>query len=167
MGAGLGIGLLAMKAADYRRDGLSMNDLLERLASDRSGLCEYFTVDDLMHLRRGGRLSGIAAMMGTVLNIKPLLRGDEDGKIVVFSKLRGRKKAIEAIAKEYESKVTSPEAQRVAISHGDCIEDAELLARLVNEIAKPKELIISMHEPYTGVHVGPGMLSLFFIGAGR
>lgn len=167
MGAGLGIGLLAMKAADYRAEGLTMNALLESLASDRSGLCEYFTVDDLMHLRRGGRLSGIAAMMGTVLNIKPLLRGDEEGKIVVFAKLRGRKKAIEAIAKEYADKVVNPENQRVAISHGDCLEDAEALAKMVNEIAKPKELIIAMHEPYTGVHVGPGMLSLFFIGAGR
>ncbi len=167
MGAGLGIGLLAMKAADYRQEGLGMNALLERLASDRGGLCEYFTVDDLMHLRRGGRLSGIAAMMGTVLNIKPLLRGDEEGKIVVFSKLRGRKKAIAAIAKEYEDKAVSPETQRVAISHGDCIEDAETLAQMVNEIAKPKELIIATHEPYTGVHVGPGMLSLFFFGAGR
>ena len=76
MGAGLGIGLLAMKAADYRDEGLNMNALIEHLASDRSGLCEYFTVDDLMHLRRGGRLSGIAAMVGTVLNVKPLLRGD-------------------------------------------------------------------------------------------
>lgn len=167
MGAGLGIGLLTMRAADYRAEGLELTPLIERLAGDRSGLCEYFTVDDLMHLRRGGRLSGIAAMMGTVLNIKPLLRGDEEGKIVVFAKLRGRKKAIEAIAKEYAEKSVDPQNQRVAISHGDCLEDAQLLAKLVNDIAKPKELIISVHEPYTGVHVGPGMLSLFFLGAGR
>lgn len=167
MGAGLGIGLLAMKAADYRDEGLNMNALIERLASDRSGLCEYFTVDDLMHLRRGGRLSGIAAMVGTVLNVKPLLRGDEEGKIVVFSKLRGRKKAIEAIAHEYEAKAVDPQHQRVAISHGDCLEDAEKLAEMVRAIAEPEELIISMHEPFTGIHVGPGMLSLFFIGAGR
>ncbi len=167
MGAGLGIGLLAMKAADYRDAGLNMTELVEHLAADRSGLCEYFTVDDLMHLRRGGRLSGIAAMVGTVLNVKPLLRGDEEGKIVVFSKLRGRKKAIEAIAHEYEAKVINPEQQCIAISHGDCPEDAEKLAELVRKIAEPKELIIAMHEPFTGIHVGPGMLSLFFIGAGR
>ena len=167
MGAGLGIGLLAMKAADYRDEGLNMNALIERLASDRSGLCEYFTVDDLMHLRRGGRLSGIAAMVGTVLNVKPLLRGDEEGKIVVFSKLRGRKKAIEAIAHEYEAKAVDPQHQRVAISHGDCLEDAEKLAEMVRAIAEPEELIIAMHEPFTGIHVGPGMLSLFFIGTGR
>ena len=100
-------------------------------------------------------------------NVKPLLRGDEEGKIVVFSKLRGRKKAIEAIAHEYEAKAVDPQHQRVAISHGDCLEDAEKLAEMVRAIAEPEELIIAMHEPFTGIHVGPGMLSLFFIGAGR
>ncbi len=167
MGAGLGIGLLALKAADYRDMGLGMTELIERLAADRSGLCEYFTVDDLMHLHRGGRLSVVSAKVGTVLNIKPLLRGDEEGHIVVFSKHRGRKKAIAAIANEYAVKAVDPHKQRVAISHGDCLEEAERLAEMVREIAEPKELIISVHEPYTGVHVGPGMLSLFFIGAGR
>lgn len=167
MGAGLGTGLLAMKAADYREEGLEMTPLLERLNGDCSGLCEYFTVDDLMHLKRGGRLSGIGAAVGTVLNIKPLLRGDETGKIVTFAKLRGRKKAIEAIVKEYKTKAVNPEKQRVAISHGDCPEDAQLLADMVCDVAVPGELIIAEHEPYTGIHVGPGMLSLFFIGAGR
>ena len=167
MGAGLGIGLLVMRAADYRAQGMDLDWILSKLSSDRYGLCEYFTVDDLMHLRRGGRLSGVAAVMGTVLNIKPLLRGDEEGKIVAFSKLRGRKKAIDAIAAEYKAKVKDPGNQTVAISHGDCLEDAETLAAMVREIAEPKELIISMHEPFTGIHVGPGMLSLFFIGNGR
>ena len=167
MGAGLGIGLLVMRAADYRAQGMDLDWILSKLNSDRYGLCEYFTVDDLMHLRRGGRLSGVAAVMGTVLNIKPLLRGDEEGKIVAFSKLRGRKKAIAAIAEEYKAKVKDPGNQTVAISHGDCLEDAETLAAMVREIAEPKELIISVHEPFTGSHVGPGMLSLFFIGNGR
>ena len=167
MGAGLGIGLLVLRAAEYRAQGMNLDWILSKLRSDRCGLCEYFTVDDLMHLRRGGRLSGVAAVMGTVLNIKPLLRGDEEGKIVVFSKLRGRKKAIAAIAEEYKGKVKDPASQIVAISHGDCLEDAETLAAMVRKIAEPRELIISMHEPFTGIHVGPGMLSLFFIGSGR
>lgn len=167
MGAGLGIGLLVLRAAEYRAQGMDLDWILSKLSSDRYGLCEYFTVDDLMHLRRGGRLSGVAAVMGTVLNIKPLLRGDEEGKIVVFSKLRGRKKAIAAIAEEYKAKVKDPGSQIVAISHGDCLEDAETLAAMVRKIAAPRELIISMHEPFTGIHVGPGMLSLFFIGSGR
>ena len=167
MGAGLGIGLLVLRAAEYRAQGMNLDWILSKLSSDRCGLCEYFTVDDLMHLRRGGRLSGVAAVMGTVLNIKPLLRGDEEGKIVAFSKLRGRKKAIAAIAEEYKAKVKDPASQIVAISHGDCLGDAETLAAMVRKIAEPRELIISMHEPFTGIHVGPGMLSLFFIGSGR
>ncbi|MBP3485067.1 MAG: DegV family protein [Oscillospiraceae bacterium] len=167
MGAGLGIGLLVLRAAEYRAQGMNLDWILSKLSSDRYGLCEYFTVDDLMHLRRGGRLSGVAAVMGTVLNIKPLLRGDEEGKIVAFSKLRGRKRAIAAIAEEYKAKVKDPASQIVAISHGDCLEDAETLAAMVRKIAEPRELIISMHEPFTGIHVGPGMLSLFFIGSGR
>lgn len=167
MGAGLGIGLLVLHAAEYRAHGLDLDKILNKLSADRDGLCEYFTVDDLMHMSRGGRVSGIAAIMGTVLNIKPLLRGDEEGKIVVYSKLRGRKKAIAAIAKEYKAKVKDPHLQTIAISHGDCLEDAEKLAEMVREIAEPKELIIAMHEPFTGIHVGPGMLSLFFIGTGR
>lgn len=167
MGAGLGIGLLVMRAAGYRAQGMSLDEILSKLDADRAGLCEYFTVDDLMHLSRGGRVSEIAAVMGTVLNIKPLLRGDEEGKIVVYSKLRGRKKAIAAIAKEYKEKVVDPQNQTIAISHGDCLEDAQKLAGMIMEIAPPKELIISMHEPYTGIHVGPGMLSLFFIGSSR
>ena len=167
MGAGLGIGLLVLRAAEYRAQGMNLDWILSKLSSDRCGLCEYFTVDDLMHLRRGGRLSGVAAVMGSVLNIKPLLRGDEEGKIVAFSKLRGRKKAIAAIAEEYKAKVKDPASQIVAISHGDCLGDAETLAAMVRKIAEPRELIISMHEPFTGIHVGPGMLSLFFIGSGR
>lgn len=167
MGAGLGIGLLAMRAADHRNDGLELCDIMDSLTADRDNLCEYFTVDDLMHLHRGGRLSAVAAKVGSVLNIKPILRGDEEGKIVTFSKPRGRKRAIEAIAAEYAAKADNPQEQRIAISHGDCLADAERLAALVNSIAKPRELIISVHEPYTGAHVGPGMLSLFFIGTSR
>lgn len=167
LSASLGEGIVVLRAIELCSEGVQLEAAAGELRVLSRRICQIFTVDDLMHLRRGGRLSGIAAMMGTVLNIKPLLRGDEEGKIVVFAKLRGRKKAIEAIAKEYAEKAVDPQNQRVAISHGDCLEDAQLLAKLVNDIAKPKELIISVHEPYTGVHVGPGMLSLFFLGAGR
>ena len=120
---------------------------------------------NVQKLREALGLPGVSA--GRPYGTEPLLRGDEEGKIVVFSKLRGRKKAIEAIAHEYEAKAVDPQHQRVAISHGDCLEDAEKLAEMVRAIAEPEELIISMHEPFTGIHVGPGMLSLFFIGAGR
>ena len=167
MGAGLGTGLVACKAADYRNDGLSVEQAAIKLAYDRDNLCEYFTVDDLMFLRRTGRVSGVTATIGTMLQIKPMLRGDENGKIVVCGKIRGRKRAITELAEVYARKAVNPEHQRVAISHGDCREEAQRLAERLREIAPPKELILSIHEPLTGAHVGPGMLAVFFFGSGR
>lgn len=167
MGAGLGTGLVACKAADYRNDGLSVEQAAIKLAYDRDNLCEYFTVDDLMFLRRTGRVSGVTATIGTMLQIKPMLRGDENGKIVVCGKIRGRKRAITELAEVYARKAVNPEHQRVAISHGDCLEEAQRLAERLREIAPPKELILSIHEPLTGAHVGPGMLAVFFFGSGR
>ena len=167
MGAGLGTGLVACKTADYRNDGLSVEQAAIKLAYDRDNLCEYFTVDDLMFLRRTGRVSGVTATIGTMLQIKPMLRGDENGKIVVCGKIRGRKRAITELAEVYARKAVNPERQRVAISHGDCLEEAQRLAERLREIAPPKELILSIHEPLTGAHVGPGMLAVFFFGSGR
>jgi DegV family protein with EDD domain len=167
MGAGLGTGILTCKAADYRNEGKTVDEAAELLNVDREGLCEYFTVDNLMFLKRTGRVSGVTAALGSMLQIKPMLRGDEEGKIVVCGKIRGRKKAIAELSAMYEKKVVDAGSQRVAISHGDCLEEAHLLAERIKEIAPPKELILSMHEPLTGAHVGPGMLAVFFFGDGR
>ena len=167
MGAGFGIGLLLGRASDDRKAGLNLDQTYASLERDRDNLCEFFTVDDLMFLRRTGRLSGVTATLGTMLQLKPLLRGDETGHITVFNKVRGRKRAVETLGELYRKRVCSPETQRVYNSHGDCPEDAEQLARMVQEIAPPKELIVCLHEPLTGAHVGPGMLALFFLGKGR
>ena len=166
-GAGLGTGILALRASDYRDTGLSASQAASKLDYDTDNLCEYFTVDDLMFLRRSGRVSGVSAAVGTMLQIKPMLRGDENGNVVVCGKIRGRKRAIDELAAVYAEKVVDPEKQRVAISHGDCLEEAQKLAQRIREIAKPKELILSLHEPLTGAHVGPGMLAVFFFGLGR
>lgn len=167
LGAGLGTGLLTVLAADARDAGKTADETAEILERERGNLCEYFTVDDLMFLRRTGRLSTTGAVLGTMLGIKPILRGDEEGHIVVAHKLRGRKKAIRAMADIYRDRAIAPETQRVAISHGDCPADAEALAAEIRAIAEPKELIFCPHEPFTGSHVGPGMLGLFFFGEGR
>ena len=166
-GAGLGTGILALRAADYRDAGLTAAQAAAKLDYDVDNLCEYFTVDDLQFLRRTGRLSGAAAAIGTMLQIKPMLRGDEDGHIVVCGKIRGRKKAIDELAAVYAKRMVDAAKQRVAISHGDCLAEAQALAQRIREIANPKELILSMHEPLTGAHVGPGMLAVFFFGIGR
>ncbi len=167
LGAGFGPGLLTILATELRDEGKTADETADYLDRKKMDLCEFFTVDDLMFLRRTGRLSTTGALVGTMLGIKPILRGDEEGHIVVFQKCRGRKKAVDTIAQLYRDRVVDADQQIVAISHGDCLEEAQALADKICAIAKPKELLFCPHEPVTGSHVGPGMLALFFFGEGR
>ena len=167
LGSGFGTGLMACKAADLRAAGKTAAETADIMDADAQNTLQFFTVDDLNFLKRTGRVSGATAMIGTVLNIKPVLWGDPTGHITARSKHRGRKKAMASIVEEYRSRVEDAENQRVAISHGDCPEDAQALADMVCAVARPKELIIAPHEPFTGAHVGPGMLALFFHGKKR
>ena len=167
LGASFGPGLLACRAADLRNEGKTATEAGKILDKEVMHLLQIFTVDDLNFLKRTGRVSGATAAIGTILHIKPLLWGDPTGHIVALSKCRGRKKAIEAILEIYRTRAIDAQNQRVAISHGDCLEEAQQLAERVCEICKPKELIICQHEPFTGSHVGPGMLALFYFGEER
>ena len=167
LGAGFGPGLLTILAAEMQAEGKTADETADALDRKKMDLCEFFTVDDLMFLRRTGRLSTTGALVGTMLGIKPILRGDEEGHIVVFQKCRGRKKAVDTIAQLYQQRVVNADQQIVAISHGDCLEEAQALADKICAIAQPKELLFCPHEPVTGSHVGPGMLALFFFGEGR
>jgi len=167
LGAGLGVGLLCCRASDLRDEGKSVNEAADILDEEVKHLLQFFVVDDLNFLKRTGRVSGATAMIGTALNIKPLLWGDPTGHIVAYKKCRGRKNSIEAIIELFRERAENTENGRVAISHGDCPEEAKLLADKVCEICKPKEFIIAPHEPFTGAHVGPGMLALFFFGKAR
>ena len=163
-GAALGEGLVALRAADCRDAGMSFEDTVAAMETLSTRMCNVFTVDDLMFLRRGGRLSNLSAIVGTVLNIKPLLKGDEEGKIVAFARLRGRRRAIEALAEKYERLAAAPETQTVGVVNAACREDAALLIELLRRKRPPKEIISVDYEPVTGCHVGPGALALFFMG---
>lgn len=167
LGAGLGVGLLACRGSDLRAEGKTVDEAADILDQEKLRLCEFFTVGSLEYLKRSGRVSAATAAIGSVLNIKPLLYGDYEGHIVSCAKPRGRKKAIEAIIEKYKKMAVDPQHSRVFISHGDCEEEAQYLADQVCAIAQPKELIICPHEPFTGCHVGPGMLALFFMGTAR
>lgn len=167
LGSGFGTGLMACTAADLRAEGRSAKEVADYMDEDAHRVLQFFTVDDLNFLKRTGRVSGATAMIGTVLNIKPVLWGDPTGHITARGKFRGRKKALAAIVEEYRNTVIDAENQRVAISHGDCEEEANQLAEMICAVAKPKELIIAPHEPFTGAHVGPGMLALFYHGKRR
>ena len=107
------------------------------------------------------------AVIGTVFQIKPLLKGNEEGKIVTFGKVRGRKQSIQALAEKYDTLVKNPGEQTVGIAHADCPEDADYLAGLLRKNFPPKDILTVCYEPVTGSHVGPGMLALFFIGKHR
>ena len=165
LGASLGEGFLVLRAVERREAGWSLADTAKELNELRYSMCQVFTVDDLMHLRRTGRLSNAAAVVATVLNIKPLLKGNENGNIVSFAKVRGRRRAIEAIADNYARLVADAAGQTVGIAHADCPEDAEYLAELLRQADPPRDFMIVDYEPVTGSHVGPGALALFFFGS--
>ena len=163
-GASLGEGLLVLKADEWKQAGKNLSDNARDLTVLREKMYQVFTVDDLMHLRRGGRLSNASAIVGTLLNVKPVLKGNEEGKIVSFGKVRGRKKVIERLAESYNKLVREPETQIVGISHGNCREDAETLVQLIRKNHAPKDILVVDHEPVTGSYLGPGALALYFLG---
>ena len=161
--ASLAEGIVVMRAVECRKEGLSIDETYQILRALRHRIAQIFTVGDLRYLKRTGRLSNLDAAVGTVLQIKPLLKGDPQGKIVCFAKVRGRQRAIEEMAKRYEELVVSPETQTVCISHADCEADAQILASMLRRSKAPKDILIVDYEPVTGSHVGPGALALFFV----
>ena len=164
-GASLGEGLLAVRAAEMRDQGCSLAETAQAIRDLVPAMCQVFTVDDLMHLRRTGRLSNAAAVVATVLNIKPLLKGNENGNIVSFAKVRGRRRSIEAIAEQYDQLVENAGEQVIGIAHADCPGDAAMLMDLLRRNKPPKDILLVDYEPVTGSHVGPGALALFFLGS--
>ena len=167
LGCGFGNGMLAYYAAELSRRGKTAKEAARLLNRAVPHMCQYFTVDDLEFLRRSGRISAVTAKIGTVLNMKPVLYGDKTGHIVACAKVRGRKKAIAALLEKYKEKRTKGSSPLIYISHGDCLEDAEQLAAGVIEISPDAVITICQHEPFSGAHVGPGMLGLFFHGTER
>ena len=161
--ASLAEGIVVMRAVECRKEGLSIDETYQILRALRHRIAQIFTVGDLRYLKRTGRLSNLEAAVGTVLQITPLLKGDPEGKIVCFAKVRGRQRAMEEMAKRYKELVVSPETQTVCISHADCEADAQILASMLRRSKAPKDILIVDYEPVTGSHVGPGALALFFV----
>ena len=164
LGASLGEGILVLRAIEMRESGASLAETAAALREMRWRMYQIFTVDDIMYLRRTGRLSNAKAIVASVLHIKPILKGNEEGAIVAVDKVRGRRKSIDALVERYRKYVAAPETQTVGIAHADCAEDARYLADALRIVAPPKEIMTVMYEPVTGSHVGPGALALFFLG---
>ena len=160
--ASLGEGLQVLEAARLRDEGRDAEAVLASLQNSRADMCSFFTVDDLIHLKRTGRVSIAAAVVGTVLHMKPILRG-LNGKIIAFHKVRGRRAAVKELADQYLSRVTDWAGQTIGIAHAACKEDVDKLIELISE-KMPAKILTVKYEPVTGSHVGPGALALFFRG---
>lgn len=159
--ASLGEGFAAMYAARLAESGETFDRLVAKVRHSCQTMCQFFTVDSLVYLRRSGRISGARAVVGNLLNIKPILLGDETGHIVLDRKVRGRRAAIETLAEEYDRRVAD-RAATIGIAHADCSEDAELLTTLLRDKGFTGNILSVCYEPVTGSHVGPGALALFF-----
>ena len=164
VGASLGEGLFVLRALELRDRGYGLDETFSAIENEKQRMYQVFTVDDLMYLKKTGRVKGSAAIIGNMLQIKPLLKGNESGEIVAFNKVIGRKRALDSLAQQYNKLVKDPDKQTVGIAHADCEDDARYLIEQLNKRKPPKEILTVMYEPVTGSHVGPGTLALFFMG---
>jgi DegV family protein with EDD domain len=168
LAASLGQGLLVYLAAKRRLAGESIEAVRDFVENTKLNLCHWFTIDDLFFLKRGGRVSGTTAVVGTMLGIKPVMHVDNEGHLINVAKARGRRASVDALFDKAKNTMIGERANSsVFISHGDCIEDAEYLAeRIKNEIGV-KEVRIAYVGSVIGSHSGPGTLALFFLGSER
>ena len=160
-GASLGEGLVVIETAVRAAEGESLQQLEEFARSRSACMQQFFVVDDLKYLHKGGRISGGARLAGTLLQVKPILRGDEEGRIVIYDKVRGKKKALEALAEIYDKTVGDRHAA-IGIAHADAPADALHLQSLLRDRGAAGEILHVCYEPVTGAHVGPGTVALFF-----
>ncbi len=163
LAASLGQGLLVYYAAKMRDEGKTIEEVRDWLLENRNNMAHWFTVDDLHHLKRGGRVSAATAVVGTMLSIKPILHVDNEGHLISVSKARGRKPSINVLADKIAATAKDIENQVVFISHGDCEDDAKYLADIIREKYNPKDIVIGYVGCVIGAHSGPGTLALFFM----
>lgn len=167
LAASMGQGLLVWYACKKRDEGMSLEELRDWVEENKLHLCHWFTVDDLMHLKRGGRISAATALVGTMLQIKPVLHVDDEGHLINVAKTRGRRASIEALAKKTLELGEGYDNSTMFISHGDCLEDAKYLEAVLKERYGVKEVVISYVGAVIGSHSGPGTVALFFLGKNR
>lgn len=163
LGAGLGIGMQVAEIAKLIEEGKSFEEVVSISEERKHHMCQFFTVDDLTYLKKGGRISGATAAIGTLLNIKPLLRGDEEGHIVSWGKCRGINKCILEIVKKYDELVFDKSAD-VMMIHGDNMAAIDFLTEKLRENGFTGNTTVMPFEPVCGCHVGPGSVALFFWG---
>lgn len=165
--ASMGLGLMVALACDKRDEGLSIEENAKWVEENKLHLCHWFTVNDLFHLKRGGRVSATSAILGSALGIKPVLHVDDEGHLIPVSKVRGRKQSLDALVKMMAETVTDAKNGYVFISHGDCLEDAKYVEKQIREKLGSKKFYINFIGTSIGTHSGPGTVALFFLGTHR
>ena len=165
--ASMGEGLLVYLAGKKKQSGASIEEVRDFVEQNKLNLCHWFTVDDLNHLKRGGRVSATTAFVGSLLNIKPVLHVDDEGHLINVGKARGRRAAVSSLFEHMKETAVNPSEQTVFISHGDCEEDALALKEMIEKEFSLKEIQINPIGPVIGAHSGPGTLALFFLGSKR
>jgi len=165
--ASLGQGLLVYYAYELLKNGASKDEIINWIEENKLKMNHWFTVDSLEHLRRGGRISGASAMIGGILNIKPILKVVDEGKLMPVTKVQGRKKSLRLLADMLNERIVSPREQVIAVSHADCQEDVDFLVGILKEKHCFKDIIINQIGPVIGSHAGPGTVALFFLGENR
>ena len=168
LAASAGQGLLVYLAVKKKNEGAGIEENAEYIKGLIPSLCHWFTVDDLVYLKRGGRVSAVAALVGGMLGIKPVLHVDDEGHLINISKVRGRKTAVTALADKYGELALDKTAGPIFISHADCYNDAQMLAEIMKtKYGAPDVKIITDVGTVIGAHSGPGTLALFFLGKNR
>jgi len=165
LSASMGQGLFVYLAVQKKKAGASIEEVYEFVENNKMNIVQWFTVDDLNHLKRGGRVSAVAAVFGTMLNIKPVMHVDNEGRLTVVEKVRGRKASINGLVKALKDRVTDKSI--AFVSHGDCLDEAEFLASKLKTEAGIENVVISYVGPVIGTHSGPGTLAMFFVGTER
>ena len=165
--ASLGQGLLVYLAVQEQRKGRSIEEVRDWAEAAKLHLCHQFTVDDLHFLKRGGRISATTAVVGSMLQIKPVLHVDNEGHLINIGKARGRQASLKALVDKMEKTVTEEGRKTVFISHGDCRKDAVTVADMVRERFGTQDIRINFVGPVIGAHSGPGTLALFYLGTER
>lgn len=168
LAASMGQGLLVYYAAKMKQKGASLEEVAQWVEENKLHLAHWFTVDDLMFLYRGGRVSRTAAFAGSMLKIKPVMHVDNEGHLIPLEKKRGRKKSIQGLVEHMEATALQPVAdQIVCISHGDCIEDVEYMKSLITQKLGVTKYLVNYIDPVIGAHSGPGTLALYFLATER
>lgn len=164
--ASMGEGLAVYYAACLKNEGRSLREVADWFVENRQSICAWFTVDDLMFLKRGGRVSGAAAVAGTLLGIKPVLHVDDEGHLVPMEKVRGRRASLDGLVKHFQATALDITGGTVFLSHGDCKEDCDYVADKLRALGV-KDLHIGDIGPVIGAHSGPGTVALFWVGSKR